>query len=120
MQKKNSSHDPSAYKPLESMPDPILQPERVLWLHVTAQAVIDATSRDRAIRNEVAEWIEDEDFEVVCGMAGLDPAHMRHAISALLRDRNRKRAFKKAMEFRFLVRTYVESHTGDIDKRRGA
>jgi hypothetical protein len=53
-------------------------------------------------------------------MAGLDPAHIRHAISALLKDRNRKRAFKKAMEFRFLVRTYVESHTGDVDKKRGA
>lgn len=120
MKNKHDSYDPSAYKPLESMPDPVLQPERVLWLHVTAQAVIDATSRDRAIRREVADWIDDEDFEVVCGMAGLDPAHMRHAISALLRDRNRKRAFKKAMEFRFLVRTFVESHMGDIDKRRGA
>lgn len=119
MTNKHDSHAPSAYKPLESMPDPTLQPERVLWLHVTAQAVIDAASRDRAIRNEVADWLKDEDFEVVCGMAGLDPAHMSHLISALLKDRNRKRAFKKAMEFRFLVRAYVESHTGEIDKRRG-
>jgi hypothetical protein len=110
----------SAYKALLSMPDPTLQPERVLWLHVMAQAVIDATSRDRAIRKEVSDWIAHEDFEIVCGMAGLDPAHIRHAISALLKDRNRKRAFKKAMEFRFLVRTYVESHTGDVDKKRGA
>lgn len=110
----------SAYKALLSMPDPTLQPERVLWLHVMAQAVIDATSRDRAIRKEVSDWIAHEDFEIVCGMAGLDPAHIRYAISALLKDRNRKRAFKKAMEFRFLVRTYVESHTGDVDKKRGA
>ena len=103
-----------------TLPDPTLQPERVLWLHVMAQAVIDATSRDRAIRKEVSDWISHEDFEIVCGMAGLDPAHIRYAISALLKDRNRKRAFKKAMEFRFLVRTYVESHTGDVDKKRGA
>lgn len=120
MQKKNSDHEPSAYRHLESMPDPTLQPERVLWLHVMAQAVIDATSRDRHIKKEVRDWLEDEDFEIVCGMAGLDHLHMGHAISALLKDRNRKRAFKKAMEFRFLVRTYVESHTGDIDKRRGS
>jgi hypothetical protein len=103
-----------------TLPDPTLQPERVLWLHVMAQAVIDATSRDRAIRKEVSDWIAHEDFEIVCGMAGLDTAHIRYAISALLKDRNRKRAFKKAMEFRFLVRTYVESHTGDVDKKRGA
>jgi hypothetical protein len=117
---KHDSHAPSAYKPLESMPDPTLQPERVLWLHVTAQAVIDAASRDRAIKREVAEWVKHEDFEIVCGMAGIEPSYVSHLISALLKDRNRKRAFKKAMEFRFLVRTYVESHTGDIDKRRGA
>lgn len=110
----------SSYAFLMTLPDPTLQPERVLWLHVMAQAVIDATSRDRAIRREVSDWIAHEDFEIVCGMAGLDPAHIRYAISALLKDRNRKRAFKKAMEFRFLVRTYVESHTGDVDKKRGA
>jgi hypothetical protein len=53
-------------------------------------------------------------------MAGIEPAYISQLISALLRDRNRKRAFKKAMEFRFLVRAYVESHTGEVDKRRGA
>lgn len=120
MHKKNTQHEESAYRHLESMPDPVLQPERVLWLHVMAQAVIDSASRDRAIRKEVADWVEDDDFETVCGMAGLDPVHMRYAINTLLKDRNRKRAFKKAMEFRFLVRTFVESHMGDIDKRRGA
>lgn len=113
-------HAHSAYKPLESMPDPTLQPERVLFLHVVAQAVIDSASRDRAIRREVSDWLKDEDFEIVCGMAGIEPAYISQLISALLKDRNRKRAFKKAMEFRFLVRAYVESHTGDIDKRRGA
>jgi len=120
VKKTHDSHAPSAYKPLESMPDPTLQPEKVLWLHVVAQAVIDAASRDRAIRREVSDWIRHEDFEIVCGMAGIEPAYIGQLISALLRDRNRKRAFKKAMEFRFLVRAYVESHTGEVDKRRGA
>lgn len=119
MQNKHDRHAPSAYKHLESMPDPVLQPERVLWLHCVAQALIDAASRNKAIRTEVAGWVDTEDFEIVCGMAGVDPVHMSHAFDALLRDRNRKRAFKKAMEFRFLVRTFIESHIGDIDKRRG-
>ena len=119
MRNKNNNHDKSAYRPLESMPDPVLQPERVLFLHVVAQAVIDATSRDKSIRKEVVDWLEDDDFEVVCGMAGLDHSYMRHVITSLLKDRNRKRAFKKAMEFRFLVRTFVESHMGEVDKRRG-
>ena len=116
----NRDKDPSVYSALLTNPGTSLTGERILWLHCVCQALIDATSRDRAIRSEVAEWVGGEDFETVCGMAGIDPVHISNAFSALLRDRNRKRAFKKAMEFRFLVRTYIESHTGDIDKRRGS
>lgn len=108
--------EPSSYAFLFTLPDPVLQPERVLWLHVIAQAVIDASSRDRAIKKEIFEWVDTEDFEVVCGMGGVLPEHISHIIHAILEDRNRKRAFKHAMEFRFLVRTYVESHTGSVDK----
>jgi hypothetical protein len=118
MQNDNSRHAQSAYKPLESMPDPILQPERVLWLHVTAQAVIDAASKNKAIRKEVLDWIEDEDFEVVCGAAGVDHILIKALIIKILRDKNRKRAFHLAMKFRFSVRSFIELHTGDIDKDR--
>lgn len=108
--------EPSSYAFLFTLPDPVLQPERVLWLHVIAQAVIDASSRDRAIKKEVIDWVDTEDFEVVCGMGGVQPEHISYIIHAILQDRNRKRAFKRAMEFRFLVRTYVESYTGTVDK----
>lgn len=110
------SKEHSSYAKLMTMPDPTLQPERILFLHVVAQAVIDATSRDKLIRGEVENWVDTEDFEVVCGMAGLQISHMSNLINALLADKNKKRAFKKAMEFRFLVRTFVESHTKSSDK----
>lgn len=109
----------SSYAALFTMPDSTLQPERVLWLHVTAQAMIDAASKDRRIKREVKHWLESEDFEIVCGMAGMQESWVRNAINAILRDRNQKRAFKKAMTFRFLVRSFVDRHTGDVDKRKG-
>lgn len=109
----------SSYAPLFSMPDATLQPERVLWLHVIAQALIDAASKDRRIKREVRQWLELEDFEVVCGMAGMQESWVRSAINAILRTKNQKLAFKKAMTFRFLVRSFVDKHTGTVDKRGG-
>lgn len=109
----------SSYALLFTLPDSVLQPERVLWLHVMAQALIDASSRNKELRLETAEWVESEDFEIVCGMASLSLEHMRHAFNATLADNNLKRAFKRAMDFRFMVRSFVESHTGDIDKNKG-
>lgn len=103
-----------------SMPDSVLQPERVLWLHVVAQSLIDASSRDKSLRQEIADWVDSEDFEIVCGMASLNIAHMRYAFKAILADKNLKRAFKRAMDFRFMVRSFVESHTGEIDKNRSS
>jgi hypothetical protein len=100
-------------------PDPTLQPERVLWLHVIAQALIDAASKDPAIKKEVKAWLQTEDFEVVCGMAGMRPEWVKSAATAILRDRQQRRAFKKAMSFRFLVRSFVDRHTGSVDKRGG-
>lgn len=106
----------SSYALLFTLPDSVLQPERVLWLHVVAQALIDASSRNAELRQEIADWVESEDFEIVCGMASLQITHMRYAFKAILTDNNLKRAFKRAMDFRFMVRTFVESHTGEIDK----
>ena len=108
----------SNYQFLLSMPDPVLQPERVLWLHVLAQAVIDAASKRREIKREIKEWVDTEDFEYVCGAAGVDEILISALIHRLLRDRNRKRAFHHAMRFRFSVRSFIELHTGDVDKDR--
>lgn len=114
------SEEHSSYALLFSLPDSVLQPERVLWLHVVAQALIDASSRNKELRQEITDWVESEDFEIVCGMASLHLDHMRYAFKAILADKNLKRAFKRAMDFRFMVRTFVESHTGEIDKDRGS
>lgn len=100
------------------LPGTSLMPERVLWLHVLAQTCIDAASKDKQIKREVKEWLNDEDFEVVCGMAGIRQEYVRSVIMTVLRDKKQKRAFQKAMNFRFLIRSYVESHMGDVDKRR--
>lgn len=108
----------SSYALLFDTPGTSLTNERILWLHVTAQALIDASSRSKELRQEIAEWVDSEDFEIVCGMASLHLEHMRYAFKAILADKNLKRAFKRAMDFRFMVRTFVESHTGEIDKDR--
>lgn len=107
----------SAYEGLMHLNGTALSNERILWLHVVAQLLIDVTSKRKDIKGDVVEWMATEDFEIVCDMAGLDPVYMHRLFSALGRDRNKKRAFKKAMEFRFLLRTYVESNIGEIDKR---
>lgn len=114
------SEEQSSYALLFSLPDSVLQPERVLWLHCVAQALIDASSKRKELRDEIAEWVDSEDFEIVCGMASLDLGHMRYAFKAILADRDHKRAFKRAMDFRFMVRNFVESHTGEIDKDKRA
>lgn len=108
----------SSYALLFDNPGTSLTSERILWMHVVAQALIDASSRDPEIRNDVAQWVDSEDFEVVCGMASLQVDHMSYAFKAILADQNLKRAFKRAMDFRFMVRTFVESHTGEVDKNR--
>lgn len=114
----SEAREKSAYSALFGDPGTSLTSERILWLHVCAQALIDAASRDKELRQEIADWVESEDFEIVCGMASLHIDHMRYAFKAILADKNLKRAFKRAMDFRFMVRTFVESHTGEIDKNR--
>jgi hypothetical protein len=108
--------EPSVYAALMNSPGLSLTSERILWLHVVCQLLIDASSRRKDLRQETADWVESEDFEIVCGMAGLHIEHMRHAFNAILADKDHKRAFKRAMDFRFMVRAFVERHTGDIDK----
>jgi len=116
----DSNKEQSNYSKLFNDPGESLTSERILWAHCVAQALIDASSRNKELRQEIADWVDSEDFEIVCGMASLHLDHMRYAFKAILADNNLKRAFKRAMDFRFMVRTFVESHTGEIDKNKGA
>ena len=104
---------------LFSLPDSGLQPEQVLWLHVMAQAIIDAAAKQPDVRKEVEDWIKSEDFEVVCGMAGLNKIHIKATIEGILNEKDHRKAFREAMKYRFLFRTYIESYLGEIDLRGG-
>lgn len=116
----SSKKEESVYASLFTEPGTSLTSERILWAHCVAQALIDASSRNKELRQEIADWVDSEDFDIVCGMASLHLDHMRYAFKAILADKDLKRAFKRAMDFRFMVRTFVERHTGEIDKDRGA
>ena len=106
------------YTPKATYASNALLPEQILWSHVVAQAVIDAASKDKQIKQDVIEWSQSEDFEVVCGMAGMQAAHVLSVITTVAREKRHKRAFKKAMAFRFLVRMYIDANSGEVDKKR--
>lgn len=108
----------SVYTPLTSDPDPVMQPEQVLWIHVLAQSLIDASLNNVEIKSEVAEWAESEDFDIVCGMAGVSPTYVKRELDKILACPTFKEGFAIAMQFRFLMRTYIESHRAGIDKER--
>lgn len=107
----------SAYKALMTH-DTVWTPERSLWCAVVGQTVIDAASTDREIRQEVVDWLESEDFPTVCGMAGLQPHQIRKVIVGILKNPNTKQAFRSAMSFKIILRNFVESHYGDVDKSK--
>lgn len=109
----------SAYKAL-MVHDTIWTPERSLWCSVVGQAVIDAASTDHQIRTEVREWLESEDFPVVCGMAGMRPEHIKGILVPILADKDTKRAFRKAMTFKIILRNWIDSHYGEIDRKKPA
>lgn len=106
----------SSYASMMHLHGTSMSQEQILWLHVLAQLLLDVTSKQKQIKRDVVDWMASEDFEIVCGMAGVNPIYMHRLFTVLAGDRNKKRAFKKAMEFRFLVRSYVEANSGDADK----
>lgn len=108
----------SAYSLLGSDPDPVMQPEQVLWIHVVCQSLIDASLNNKEIKKEVADWSESEDFDIVCGMAGVSPSYVKRQIDKIISCGSFKEGFAIAMQFRFLMRTYIESHRAGIDKER--
>jgi hypothetical protein len=110
--------EPSAYALLSSSEDPVITPEQILFIHVLAQALIDASLDNIEIKSEVAEWGESEDFDIVCGMAGINPDYVKRQLDRILACDTFKEGFAIAMQFRFLVRTYIESHRAGVDKER--
>lgn len=110
--------DESLYSPLFEDPDPVLQPEQRLWISVVMQAAIDAASTNGRVKRGVIKWLAHDDFELVCDMAGMSPRYVSHAINEVLAAESQYAAFRKAMSFRFLVRSYIDDNLGDVDKEK--
>jgi predicted ATP-grasp superfamily ATP-dependent carboligase len=110
--------EPSIYAPLTKGDDTIFTPEQRLWISVVMQCAIDAASTNPKVKREVIEWMRSEDFEIVCDMAGMSPAQVRHDLNAILGAESQQAAFRKAMSFRFLIRSYIEDNLGEIDKEK--
>lgn len=108
----------SLYAPLFEDPDPVLQPEQRLWISVVMQAAIDAASTNGRVKRGVIKWLAHEDFELVCDMAGMSPRYVSHAINEVLAADSQYAAFRKAMSFRFLIRSYIDDNLGDVDKEK--
>lgn len=106
----------SIYEPLTKGEDTVFTPEQQLWISVVMQAVIDAASTHAKLKRDVVNWIGSDDFEIVCDMAGMSPVQVRHTINAILAADTQQIAFRKAMAFRFLIRSYVEDNLGEADK----
>jgi len=106
----------SIYAALFDQPGTSLTNERILWLHVLAQALIDCSVTNLEVREEARSWVGTPDFEEVCNFAGVDPHFMYNLFQSVMWERSSKRAFKKAMQFRFLVRTFIENNMGFVDK----
>lgn len=108
----------SVYELLTRGSDTLLPPEQRLWISVVLQAAIDAASSHAEIRRDVVLWLACEDFEEVCGMAGMSPVQISHEINAILASPDTSTAYRRAMTFRFAVRRYVEFNLGEADKNR--
>jgi hypothetical protein len=106
----------SIYEPLIKGEDTIFTPEQRLWISVVMQSAIDAASTNKKVKREVFQWLSSDDFEIVCGMAGMSPVQVSHDISAILAADTQKEAFRKAMNFRFLIRSYIETNMGEMGK----
>jgi hypothetical protein len=64
--------------------DELLKNERVLWLTVVEQAMRDTMESKPSVRRKACEWLlYDDDFAVICGLAGIDSSYLRRRISHL-------------------------------------
>jgi len=57
-----------------------------LWRAVIAQAMVDASSGHKHDRLPVTRWLLHDDFEVVCGLAQLEPQPIRKILAELLHE----------------------------------
>jgi hypothetical protein len=56
----------------------LLQNQRVLWLTVVEQAMRDTMEPKPSLRQSAIDWLLcDDDFAVICELAGLDSAYLR-------------------------------------------
>lgn len=53
-----------------------------------SQAISDAYLDDPKHKKEVAEWIDSEDFEIVCDHAGVATPQMRDNIRTILQSKS--------------------------------
>lgn len=106
----------SVYTELEHI-DSVWTPERSLWCAVVGQTIIDAASTDPEIRAEIVDWLESDDLNNVCEMAGLRPESVANLVSSILRDPDKKRAFRNAMSAKLTLRNWVDSHYGTVDTK---
>jgi hypothetical protein len=110
--------EPSIYEPLIRGDDTVFTPEQQLWIHVVMQAVIDAASPHPAVKKEIVDWLKSEDFEIVCDMAGMSHIEVRKRLHAVFSAPTQAESFRTAMNFRFLIRAYVEDNLADVDKKK--
>ena len=103
----------SNYAALFTLGDIKASGEHLLWVSVVAQSMVDASSRDRTIRRGIVAWLASEDFEFVCDLASMKHAAVRAIIEDILSTRSKRKAFKKSMQMRFLLRDYLESLMGE-------
>lgn len=108
----------SIYEPLAKGDDTVFTPEQRLWISVVMQCAIDAASTNPKVKKEVIEWMRSDDFEIVCDMAGMSQMRVRHTVNAILSAETQAIAFKRAMAFRFLIRSYIDDNLGEVDKEK--
>lgn len=57
-----------------------------LWRAVINQSVIDSASQKGADRAGVIRWIASDDFDIVCGLAGLNEHTIKRILVSILHE----------------------------------
>ena len=69
---------------------------RVLWLAVVEAALRDSMETKPTVRRSAREWImrDDEDFPLICEMAGLDSGYLRNMMAVKFRASSSQRRLR--------------------------
>ena len=74
-----------------------------LWRAVVSQAISDAyLDKTGTLRDEVLEWMESEDFEIVCDLAFINPDGLKKNINRIV-DMNRSEAKHVGRQMKELI-----------------